>query len=73
MLGNGRCDVQCVDGVKRLCHIRGKMRKKVWCNQGDIVLVSLRDFQALVTVGVACSGFSVVPIVVLTGLGSLSG
>eukprot|EP00438_Fugacium_kawagutii_P012081 Skav202400 [mRNA] locus=scaffold815:368254:370157:+ [translate_table: standard] len=45
MLGNGRCDVQCVDGVKRLCHIRGKMRKKVWCNQGDIVLVSLRDFQ----------------------------
>lgn len=23
----------------------GKMRKKVWCNQGDIVLVSLRDFQ----------------------------
>jgi initiation factor 1A len=25
----------------------GKMRKKVWCNQGDIVLVSLRDFQDL--------------------------
>eukprot|EP00930_Biecheleria_cincta_P075803 TRINITY_DN62_c0_g2_i1.p1 TRINITY_DN62_c0_g2~~TRINITY_DN62_c0_g2_i1.p1 ORF type:complete len:162 (+),score=42.88 TRINITY_DN62_c0_g2_i1:60-488(+) len=45
MLGNGRCDVTCFDGVKRLCHIRGKMRKKVWCNQGDIVLVSLRDFQ----------------------------
>jgi len=45
MLGNGRCDVQCFDGTKRLCHIRGKMRKKVWVNQGDIVLVSLRDFQ----------------------------
>ena len=45
MLGTGRCDVQCADGVKRLCHICGKMRKKVWCNQGDIVLVSLRDFQ----------------------------
>eukprot|EP00440_Ansanella_granifera_P030291 gb/GFBE01032912.1/.p1 GENE.gb/GFBE01032912.1/~~gb/GFBE01032912.1/.p1 ORF type:complete len:143 (+),score=58.63 gb/GFBE01032912.1/:1-429(+) len=45
MLGNGRCDVTCFDGIKRLCHIRGKMRKKVWCNQGDIVLVSLRDFQ----------------------------
>jgi len=28
-----------------MCHIRGKMRKKVWVNQGDIVLVSLRDFQ----------------------------
>jgi len=45
MLGNGRCEVQCFDNVKRLCHIRGKMRKKVWVNQGDIVLVSLRDFQ----------------------------
>jgi len=45
MLGNGRCDVQCCDGTKRMCHIRGKMRKKVWVNQGDIVLVSLRDFQ----------------------------
>merc|ERR1712060_310305 len=45
MLGNGRCEVACFDSVKRLCHIRGKMRKKVWVNQGDIVLVSLRDFQ----------------------------
>merc|ERR1719478_2050589 len=35
----------CFDNVKRLCHIRGKMRKKVWVMQGDIVLVSLRDFQ----------------------------
>merc|ERR1712014_338184 len=45
MLGNGRCECQCFDNTKRLCHIRGKMRKKVWVNQGDIVLVSLRDFQ----------------------------
>lgn len=45
MLGNGRCDVACFDGTKRLCHIRGKMRKKVWVMMGDIVLVSLRDFQ----------------------------
>lgn len=45
MLGNGRCDVYCFDGVKRLCHIRGKMRKRVWINVGDIVLIGLRDFQ----------------------------
>eukprot|EP00421_Protoceratium_reticulatum_P004052 CAMPEP_0168375878 /NCGR_PEP_ID=MMETSP0228-20121227/10034_1 /TAXON_ID=133427 /ORGANISM="Protoceratium reticulatum, Strain CCCM 535 (=CCMP 1889)" /LENGTH=142 /DNA_ID=CAMNT_0008388851 /DNA_START=68 /DNA_END=496 /DNA_ORIENTATION=+ len=45
MLGNGRCEVSCFDGTKRLCHIRGKMRKKVWVCQGDVVLVSLRDFQ----------------------------
>uniref|UniRef100_A0A8D2NIA8 Eukaryotic translation initiation factor 4C n=1 Tax=Zonotrichia albicollis TaxID=44394 RepID=A0A8D2NIA8_ZONAL len=38
MLGNGRLEALCFDGVKRLCHIRGKLRKKVfhlpvlcWC------------------------------------------
>mmetsp|Transcript_18808 Transcript_18808/g.32523 ORF Transcript_18808/g.32523 Transcript_18808/m.32523 type:complete len:148 (+) Transcript_18808:72-515(+) len=45
MLGNGRCDLHCFDGVKRLGHIRGNMRKKVWINKGDIVLVGLRDYQ----------------------------
>eukprot|EP01119_Soliformovum_irregulare_P004824 TRINITY_DN15954_c0_g1_i1.p1 TRINITY_DN15954_c0_g1~~TRINITY_DN15954_c0_g1_i1.p1 ORF type:complete len:144 (-),score=50.22 TRINITY_DN15954_c0_g1_i1:120-551(-) len=45
MLGNGRLEAQCFDGTKRLCHIRGKLRKKVWVNQGDIVLISLRDYQ----------------------------
>ena len=32
MLGNGRLEAMCIDGQKRLCHIRGKMRKKVWVN-----------------------------------------
>ncbi|CAD6575495.1 MAG: Translation initiation factor 1A [Cyphobasidiales sp. Tagirdzhanova-0007] len=53
MLGNGRLEAMCFDGEKRLAHIRGKMRKKasnlftdcVWINQGDIILLSLRDFQ----------------------------
>jgi len=45
MLGNGRLEAHCFDGKKRLCHIRGKMRKRVWVNQGDIVLIGLRDFQ----------------------------
>lgn len=45
LLGNGRLDAQCFDGVKRLCHIRGKLRKKVWINQGDIILIGLRDYQ----------------------------
>merc|ERR1719183_728146 len=35
----------CFDGVPRLCHIRGKLRKKVWINQGDIILIGLRDYQ----------------------------
>ncbi|KAL0088192.1 eukaryotic translation initiation factor 1A, Y-chromosomal [Phycomyces blakesleeanus] len=45
MLGNGRVEAQCFDGVRRLAHIRGKLRKKVWISQGDIVLISLREYQ----------------------------
>src|SRR6218665_856274 len=45
MLGNGRLEAWCFDGIKRLCHIRGKLRKKVWINQGDIILLGLRDYQ----------------------------
>merc|ERR1711900_58187 len=35
MLGNGRLEALCFDGSKRLAHIRGKLRKKVWINQGE--------------------------------------
>jgi len=45
MLGNGRLSASCMDGKDRLCHIRGKMRKKQWVNQGDVILIGLRDFQ----------------------------
>ena len=46
MLGAGRVDAKCFsDGVVRQCTICGRMRKKVWISVGDIVLVSLRDFQ----------------------------
>ncbi|EOR00256.1 Eukaryotic translation initiation factor 1A [Wallemia ichthyophaga EXF-994] len=45
MLGNGRLEASCFDGNKRLGHIRGKMRKKVWIGNGDIVLLSLREFE----------------------------
>jgi len=47
MLGNGRLEALCFDGTKRLCHIRGKLRKKVWINTGDIILLGLRDYQDL--------------------------
>jgi translation initiation factor 1A len=39
MLGNGRLEAKCFDGPTRLAHIRGKLRKKVWINQGDIILL----------------------------------
>ena len=43
--GNCMFDAHCFDGVERLCHVRGKMRKRVWMGVGDIILISLRDFQ----------------------------
>jgi translation initiation factor 1A len=46
MLGNGRLEALSLDDQqKRLCHIRGKLRKKVWINTADIILIGLRDFQ----------------------------
>jgi translation initiation factor 1A len=43
--GNGRLEAYCFDGRKRLAHIRGKMKNRVWINSGDIILLGLRDFQ----------------------------
>lgn len=45
MLGNGRCELFCFDGLTRIGHIRGSMHKRVWIVVDDIVLVSLRDYQ----------------------------
>ncbi|KAJ3207341.1 Eukaryotic translation initiation factor 1A, X-chromosomal [Entophlyctis luteolus] len=45
MLGNGWVEAQCMDGEKRLGHIRGAFRKKVWINAGDLILLGLRDYQ----------------------------
>lgn len=44
-LGNCRLELECYDGIKRLGHIRGSMKNKVWISVGDIVLISTRDFQ----------------------------
>ena len=39
MLGGSRVTVQCMDGVTRMCRIRGKMKKRVWVREGDVVIV----------------------------------
>lgn len=46
LLGYDRLVVRCVDGHTRLCRIRGKMKRKVWIKEGDVVLVSPWDFQS---------------------------
>jgi translation initiation factor 1A len=46
LLGFDRVLVKCQDGNERLCRIRGKMKRRVWIREGDIVLVSPWDFQS---------------------------
>jgi translation initiation factor 1A len=45
MLGNGRLEAYCFDGQKRQCHIRGQLKRRVWINNDDIILIGLRDYQ----------------------------
>ena len=44
-LGNCRFEVFTLDGRTRIGIVKGKMRKKVWINKDDIVLIGLWDFQ----------------------------
>ena len=46
LLGFDRVLVKCQDGHERLCRIRGKMKRRVWVREGDVVLVSPWDFQS---------------------------
>jgi translation initiation factor 1A len=46
MLGFDRVMVKCQDGHERLCRIRGKMKRRVWIRENDVVLVSPWDFQS---------------------------
>ena len=43
--GNCLFDVHCTDGKERMAIMCGAMKKRKFVNMGDIVLVSLRDFQ----------------------------
>lgn len=52
VLGGGNFSVNCYEKNKKneftttekLCHVRGKLRKKVWINLNDLVLLSVREF-----------------------------
>jgi translation initiation factor 1A len=43
--GFTRMAVMCQDGHKRMCRIRGKMKKRNWVREGDVVLISPWDFE----------------------------
>ena len=49
MLGNGMCEVVCIDGKKRLCHIRGKFKgrgkRDNFITRESFILIGLREWE----------------------------
>jgi translation initiation factor 1A len=46
ILGHGKLKVRCADGKIRLSRIPGKMKKRIWIREGDVVLIKPWDFQS---------------------------
>jgi len=46
ILGQGRVMVKCQDDGRRLCRIRGKMKRRKWVRENDVVLVSPWEFKS---------------------------
>lgn len=46
MLGAGRMQVRCQDNKLRVCRIIGKLRKRMWINVNDVVLVRPWEVQS---------------------------
>ena len=44
-LGQARMTVKCQDGYTRMSRVRGKMKKRRWVREGDVVLVSPWEFE----------------------------
>ncbi len=43
-LGGSRCDVRCLDAKTRVCRIPGRLKRKLWVREGDLVLVEPWEF-----------------------------
>ncbi len=44
LVGGDHLIVKCLDGEERMVRIPGRMRRRVWMREGDIVLVAPWDF-----------------------------
>ncbi len=45
MHGTDQLKAICEDGVERQCRIAGKLRKRVWIRENDIIIAKVWDFQ----------------------------
>jgi translation initiation factor 1A len=43
-VGAGRMLIKCMDGKTRNCRVLGKLKKRLWLREGDVVLVKIWEF-----------------------------
>lgn len=43
-LGASRCSVRCLDGKTRNCRIPGRLKRRLWFRENDVVLVEPWEF-----------------------------
>lgn len=43
-MGGSRMTIRCADGKTRMCRIPGKLRRRMWVREGDLVLVKPWEF-----------------------------
>lgn len=46
LLGSDHILVQCVDGKTRIGRMRGKLKRKIWVRDNDVVLLAPWDFKS---------------------------
>ena len=43
-LGGSRMEVRCFDGKNRICRIPGRLKRRLWVREGDIIIVEPWEF-----------------------------
>jgi translation initiation factor 1A len=45
-LGQGKMRVKCFDGNSRVCRVPGRLKRKMWLREGDVVLIEPWEYEA---------------------------
>jgi len=43
-LGGSRTEVRCLDGKTRICRIPGRLKRRLWVREGDILLIQFWEY-----------------------------
>lgn len=44
--GASRCSVRCLDGKTRICRIPGRLKRRLWVREGNIILVEPWEYES---------------------------